>query len=52
MIIKKTGQTWSINSSFSDNASYVGTGIYDVKKQTIGLVFTNPNNARRQMSPS
>ncbi|ARG98341.1 hypothetical protein [Legionella micdadei] len=46
MVIKKTGQTYSVNSSFSDNASYIGTGIYDKKKRTIALVFVNSQNTK------
>ncbi|KTD37464.1 hypothetical protein Lnau_0654 [Legionella nautarum] len=46
MTIKKTGETYSINSSFNDGGSYIGTGIYDKTKKTVSLVFTNPKDAK------
>ena len=45
MVIKKTGQTYAINSSYSDGVSSIGTGIYDQAKHNLSFIFANPKNA-------
>lgn len=44
MTIKKTGQTYSVKSSYSDNVSSIGTGIYNKAKHHFVFVFVNPKN--------
>ena len=44
MKIKKTDQTYSIESYFDDGSSYMGTGIYDQVKHSFAVVFANTQN--------
>nr|UVT38020.1 hypothetical protein cemce18_00016 [uncultured bacterium] len=44
MTIKKTGETYSVKSSYSDNVSSIGTGIYNQAKHH--FVFVNPQNRK------
>jgi hypothetical protein len=44
-IVKKTGQTYAVKSTFTDGSSYIGTGIYDQQKHNFSLAFINPKNA-------
>ena len=46
MVIKKTGETYSVNSSYSDNVSSIGTGIYNKAKHHFVYVFVNPKNTK------
>lgn len=46
MTIKKTGQTYSVKSFYSDNVSSIGTGIYNKAKHHFVYVFVNPKNTK------
>lgn len=46
MLIEKTGQTYSVKSSYSDNVSSIGTGIYNKAKNQFVYVFSNPKNTQ------
>lgn len=45
MTLKRTGQTYSIKSTFNDGSSYIGTGIYNQLKHSFSLVFVNPSKS-------
>lgn len=42
MTLKKTGQTYSLKSTFNDGSTYLGTGIYNPSKHSFSLAFINP----------
>ena len=46
MTVKKTGETYSVKSSYSDNVSSIGTGIYNKAKHHFVFVFVNPKNTK------
>lgn len=46
IILKKTGQTYTMKSGYDDQSSYHGTGIYDEKKHRFVLVYQNPKDLK------
>ncbi|ASQ44667.1 hypothetical protein [Legionella clemsonensis] len=44
MNIKKTKHTYDVVTKCNDGAFYLGTGIYDLTKHHLSLVFINPKN--------
>lgn len=45
MSVKKTDQTYTINSKFDDGSFYIGTGIYNQEKHIFSIVFLNPKKS-------
>jgi len=43
--IKKTGQTYALNTTCNDGTTYTSTGIYDYNKHNLSLVSVNPKNS-------
>ncbi|CEK12136.1 hypothetical protein [Legionella hackeliae] len=44
MNIKKTQATYDVITKCNDGTFYLGTGIYDVVKHNLSLIFMNPKN--------
>lgn len=42
MTLKKTGETYSLKSEFTDGSTYTGTGIYIQTKHIFSVAFNNP----------
>jgi hypothetical protein len=47
VILKKSGQTYSIKSHFDDGSDYIGTGIYNRTKHSFAVVFANTKNPEK-----
>lgn len=43
MVVTKTGETYSIKTTFTDGSFYTGTGVYDMNKHVFAIAFINPN---------
>lgn len=43
--LRKTGDTYTINSKFNDGSTYQGTGIYDPKNRILAVAAINPENS-------
>lgn len=42
MSLKKTGETYTMKSTYDDHSSYRGTGIYDETTHQLAIAFYNP----------
>ena len=45
VVVKKSGQTYTTNSTFDDGSTYIGTGIYDANKHVLSIVAINPKKS-------